>query len=63
MTQDPRSEITIYNMLDIARKLPLDGHDIIVDKVAASWDNKHLVAVTSNNMVSPPGQARGGRLD
>ena len=45
-----RPEITDKH-LNIVRKLPLDGQDIIVDKVAASWDNKHLVAVTSNNMV------------
>ena len=28
-----------------------DKHDIIIDKVAASHDNSHIVAVTSNNMV------------
>ncbi len=29
----------------------IDKHDIIIDKVAASHDNSHIVAVTSNNMV------------
>ena len=32
-------------------KVPLDRHDIIIDKVAASHDNNFVVAVTSNNMV------------
>ena len=32
-------------------QVPLDRHDIIIDKVAASFDNNHIVAVTSNNMV------------
>ena len=34
-----------------APQVPLDRHDIIIDKVAASFDNNHIVAVTSNNMV------------
>ena len=34
-----------------SRKVALDQHDIIIDKVAASYDNNHIVAVTSNNMV------------
>ena len=38
--------------LENSRKVPLDRHDIIIDKVAASHDNLHIVAVTSNNMVS-----------
>jgi len=37
--------------LENSRKVPLDRHDIIIDKVAASHDNQHIVAVTSNNMV------------
>jgi len=37
--------------LENSRKVPLDRHDIIIDKVAASHDNNHIVAVTSNNMV------------
>ncbi len=37
--------------LENSRKVPLDRHDIIVDKVAASHDGHHIVAVTSNNMV------------
>jgi hypothetical protein len=37
--------------LENSRKVPLDRHDIIIDKVAASYDNNHIVAVTSNNMV------------
>ena len=53
--------------LEISRKVPLDRHDIIIDKVrreggrcdwcdvcvqvACSHDNQHVVAVTSNNMV------------
>jgi len=37
--------------LENSRKVPLDRHDIIIDKVAVSHDNCHLVAVTSNNMV------------
>lgn len=37
--------------LENTRKVPLDRHDIIIDKVAASHDNNHIVAVTSNNMV------------
>jgi len=37
--------------LENSRKVPLDRHDIIIDKVAASHDNLHIVAVTSNNMV------------
>ena len=36
---------------DDSKKVPLDQHDIIIDKVAASYDNNHIVAVTSNNMV------------
>lgn len=37
--------------LENSRKIPLDRHDIIIDKVAASHDSMHIVAVTSNNMV------------
>eukprot|EP00095_Tigriopus_kingsejongensis_P006498 maker-scaffold676_size113663-snap-gene-0.33 protein:Tk06498 transcript:maker-scaffold676_size113663-snap-gene-0.33-mRNA-1 annotation:"leucine-rich repeat and wd repeat-containing protein 1" len=37
--------------LENTRKIPLDRHNIIIDKVAASHDNTHIVAVTSNNMV------------
>ena len=55
--------------LENSRKVPLDRHDIIIDKVcllncykiqskkpflsqvACSFDNQHVVAVTSNNMV------------
>jgi len=37
--------------LENSRKVPLDRHDIIIDKVAASHDSSHIVAVTSNNMV------------
>jgi len=37
--------------LENSRKVPLDRHDIIIDKVAASHDSNHIVAVTSNNMV------------
>ena len=37
--------------LENSRKVPLDRHDIIIDKVAASHDNNFVVAVTSNNMV------------
>lgn len=37
--------------LENSRKVPLDRHDIIIDKVACSHDNQHVVAVTSNNMV------------
>lgn len=37
--------------LENSRKAPLDKHSIIIDKVAASHDNNHIVAVTSNNMV------------
>ena len=35
----------------IFQRFILDKHDIIIDKVAASHDNSHIVAVTSNNMV------------
>mgnify|MGYP001268632939 FL=1 len=38
--------------LENSRKVPLDRHDIIIDKVTTSHDNNHIVAVTSNNMVS-----------
>ena len=38
--------------LENSRKIPIDRHDIIIDKVAASHDNTHIVAVTSNNMAS-----------
>jgi len=37
--------------LENSRKVPLDRHNIIIDKVAAAHDNSHIVAVTSNNMV------------
>jgi len=37
--------------LENSRKVPVDRHNIIIDKVAASHDNSHIVAVTSNNMV------------
>jgi len=37
--------------LENSRKVPLDRHDIIIDKVTPSHDNNHIVAVTSNNMV------------
>ena len=37
--------------LENSRKVPLDSQDLIIDKVAASHDNTHIVAVTSNNMV------------
>jgi WD40 repeat protein len=37
--------------LENSRKVPLDRHDIIIDKVTTSWDCNHIVAVTSNNMV------------
>lgn len=37
--------------LENSRKVPLDRHDIIIDKVTTSWDCSHIVAVTSNNMV------------
>ena len=37
--------------LENSRKIPMDKHNIIIDKVAASHDNSHIVAVTSNNMV------------
>ncbi len=37
--------------LENSRKIPMDRHNIIIDKVAASHDNTHIVAVTSNNMV------------
>lgn len=37
--------------LENSRKVPLDRHDIIIDKVTPSFDNNHIVAVTSNNMV------------
>jgi uncharacterized membrane protein YgcG len=37
--------------LENSRKIPMDRHNIIIDKVAASHDNSHIVAVTSNNMV------------
>ena len=37
--------------MENSRKVPLDRHDIIIDKVAASHDNNYVVAVTSNNMV------------
>lgn len=37
--------------LENSRKVPLDRHDIIIDKVTCSYDNSHIVAVTSNNMV------------
>ena len=37
--------------LENSRKVPLDRHDIIIDKVAASHDNNYVVSVTSNNMV------------
>lgn len=37
--------------LENSRKVPLDRHDIIIDKVTTSYDNNHIVAVTSNNMV------------
>ncbi len=52
--------------LENSRKVPLDRHDIIIDKVAASHDNNHIVAVTSNNMVciwkrvKPEGDSGGG---
>lgn len=34
-----------------ARKLRLDTYDIVVDKCAVSPNGRHIVAVTSNNMV------------
>jgi len=37
--------------LENSRKVPLDRHDIIIDKVTPSYDSNHIVAVTSNNMV------------
>ena len=37
--------------LENSRKVPLDRHDIFIDKVTTSWDCNHIVAVTSNNMV------------
>lgn len=37
--------------LENSRKVPLDKHDIIIDKVATSHDTNYVVAVTSNNMV------------
>lgn len=37
--------------LENSRKVPLDRHDIIIDKVATSHDSNYVVAVTSNNMV------------
>jgi len=37
--------------LENSRKVPLDRHDIIIDKVTVSADSNHIVAVTSNNMV------------
>jgi len=37
--------------LENSRKVPLDRHDIIIDKVTPSHDSNHIVAVTSNNMV------------
>ena len=38
--------------LENSRKVPLDRHDIIIDKLAVSHDSNQVVAVTSNNMVS-----------
>ena len=38
--------------LENSRKVPLDRHDIIIDKVTTSSDSNYIVAVTSNNMVS-----------
>ena len=48
--------ISLIYAIFVALYLPnffifLDKHDIIIDKVAASHDNSHIVAVTSNNMV------------
>lgn len=37
--------------LENSRKVPLDRHDIIIDKVTTSSDSNYIVAVTSNNMV------------
>ena len=37
--------------LENSRKVPLDRHDIIIDKLAVSHDSNFVVAVTSNNMV------------
>ena len=37
--------------LENSRKVPLDRHDIIIDKLAVSHDRNFVVAVTSNNMV------------
>lgn len=37
--------------LENSRKVPLDRHDIIIDKVTVSADSNNIVAVTSNNMV------------
>jgi len=37
--------------LENSRKVPLDRHDIIIDKLAVSHDSNQVVAVTSNNMV------------
>ncbi len=37
--------------LENSRKVPIDRHNIIVDKVATSHDGNHIVAVTNNNMV------------
>ncbi|QQP52352.1 Uncharacterized protein FKW44_004480, partial [Caligus rogercresseyi] len=37
--------------LENSKKVPIDRHSIIIDKVAASHDNNYIVAVTSNNMV------------
>ncbi|CAB4054317.1 unnamed protein product [Lepeophtheirus salmonis] len=39
------------DQLENSKKVPIDRHSIIIDKVAASYDNSYIVAVTSNNMV------------
>jgi len=37
--------------LEKTRKVPLDQHEILIDKVITSQDKNHIVAVTSNNMI------------
>jgi len=37
--------------LEKSRKVPLDQHEILIDKVITSHDKSHIVAVTSNNMI------------
>ena len=51
MQDNRRSNYITWHLNHFLFKTFSDKHDIIIDKVAASHDNSHIVAVTSNNMV------------